>query len=52
MKQVKIACPRCKENFQVAKADLYECPHCGTNIRPKAPKNDAQDLDKTQTLNI
>ncbi len=47
MSKVKITCPRCKEVFETEKADLYECPKCGTNVRPK---NKPVDLDKTQVF--
>jgi len=45
MSKVKITCPRCKEVFETEKADLYECPKCGTNVRPKRQN---VDMDKTQ----
>jgi len=51
MKQVKMTCPRCKEKFQSQKADIYECPFCGTNVRPKAAKGE-NDMEKTQTIKI
>ncbi len=51
MKQVKMTCPRCKEKFQSEEADLYECPFCGTSIRPKASKEESE-MDKTQTIQI
>ena len=51
MKQVKMTCPRCKEKFQAAEADIYECPFCGTNVRPKTNKQES-DLEKTQTIRI
>ncbi|MFQ5581929.1 MAG: hypothetical protein ACE5F3_04780 [Mariprofundaceae bacterium] len=44
-KKVKITCPRCKEKYETEKAELYECPKCGTNVRPKKKK---VDLEKTQ----
>jgi len=47
MSEVTITCPRCKEKFKAEKSDLYECPHCGTNIRPKKSNT---DLDKTQVF--
>jgi len=49
MRKVKITCPRCKEKFQTEEADLYECPKCGTSIRPK---NKPTDMDKTQTFKV
>jgi len=50
MKQVKMTCPRCKEKFQAEKADIYECPFCGTNVRVKAVKE--PDMEKTQAFKI
>ncbi|MBN4082436.1 hypothetical protein JYT13_01370 [Mariprofundus ferrooxydans] len=50
MKQVKMTCPRCKEKFQAEKADIYECPFCGTNVRVKAVKE--SDMEKTQAIKI
>lgn len=35
MSQVKITCPRCGEKFVTEKAEIYECPKCGTNVRAK-----------------
>jgi len=52
MKQVKMTCPRCKEKFQTAQAELYECPKCGTNIRPKAKTDDSGNMDKTQQIKL
>jgi rRNA maturation endonuclease Nob1 len=46
MSQVMITCPRCKEKFKAEEADIYECPFCGTNIRPK--QDTSNDLEKTQ----
>jgi len=51
MKQVKMTCPRCKEKFQAEKADIYECPFCGTNVRSKAVKEDSH-MQKTQAIKI
>jgi len=51
MKQVKMTCPRCKEKFQSEKADIYECPFCGTNVRSKAASKES-DMVKTQTIKI
>ncbi len=49
MSQVKMTCPKCQEKFQAEKADIYECPKCGTNIRPKKTK---VDLEATQKFQI
>ncbi len=45
MSQVSIVCPRCEEKFQADKSVAYECPKCGTSIRPK---NEMDHHDKTQ----
>ena len=45
MSQVKMTCPKCQEKFEAEKADIYECPKCGTNVRPKK----ASDLDQDAT---
>ena len=50
MSQVKITCPKCQETFQADKADIYECPKCGTNVRPKKPKD--ENLDATQKFQV
>lgn len=50
MSQVKMTCPNCQEKFQAEKADIYECPKCGTNVRPKKSKN--EDFDKTQRFKV
>jgi len=50
MSQVKITCPKCQEKFQAEKADIYECPKCGTNVRPK--KSPKEDLEATQKFQI
>ncbi len=49
MGQVTITCPRCKEKYTAEEAEVYECPKCGTNVRPK---NKGVDLDKTQTIKL
>lgn len=49
MSKVKITCPRCKEKFTAEESDLYECPKCGTNVRPK---NKPVDMDKTQSFKV
>ena len=46
MSKIKIKCPRCEHIFEQKKADLYECPKCGTSIREK--KKESDDFDKTQ----
>jgi len=51
MKQVKMTCPRCKEKFQSQKSDIYECPFCGTNVRPKKVQDEG-DMEKTQVITI
>jgi len=51
MKQVKMTCPRCKEKFQAEKADIYECPFCGTNVRVKSTQTES-DMEKTQAIKI
>jgi len=48
MSKVKITCPRCNEVFVTEEAEIYECPRCGTNVRPKKSSN--EDLDKTQII--
>ncbi len=50
MSKVKITCPRCNEPFIAEEAELYECPHCGTTVRPK--KKGGDDLEKTQILDL
>jgi len=50
MSQVKMTCPKCQEKFQAEKADIYECPKCGTNVRAKKTKK--EDLEKTQKFEI
>jgi len=49
MSQVSICCPRCQEKFQTDKAEIYECPKCGTSIRPK---EETDDHDKTQIFKV
>jgi len=51
MKQVKMTCPRCKEKFQAEKADIYECPFCGTNVRPKVAQDEGS-MEKTQAIKL
>ncbi len=51
MKQVKMTCPRCKEKFQAEKADIYECPFCGTNVRLKVTPEEGH-MEKTQAIKI
>ncbi len=51
MKQVKMTCPRCKEKFQAEKADIYECPFCGINVRLKATPEEGH-MEKTQAIKI
>lgn len=46
MSQVKIECPRCKHVFQAEKAELYECPKCGTNVKTR----ESSTFDSTQVL--
>jgi rRNA maturation endonuclease Nob1 len=46
MSKIKVKCPRCQHIFKEEKADIYECPKCGTNIRRK--RKDSDDFDKTQ----
>lgn len=43
MSQVKMICPKCQEKFEAEKADIYECPKCGTNVRAKKSKDINQD---------
>ncbi len=50
MSQVRMTCPKCQEKFQAEKADLYECPRCGINIRAK--KSEKIDLEKTQKFQV
>ncbi len=50
MSQVKMTCPKCQEKFQAEKADIYECPKCGTNVRAKQSKD--ADLDATQKFQV
>jgi len=52
MSQVKITCPRCKEKFVADEAALYECPFCGTNVRPKHEEKDEENMEKTQQFKI
>jgi Zn finger protein HypA/HybF involved in hydrogenase expression len=46
MSQVRIECPRCKNVFQAEEATLYECPKCGTNVKPKV----SSTFESTQVL--
>jgi Zn finger protein HypA/HybF involved in hydrogenase expression len=50
MSQVKMTCPKCKEKFQAEKADIYECPKCGTNVRAK--NSNDPDQDATQRFTV
>lgn len=50
MSQVKMTCPKCQEKFTTEKAEIYECPKCGTNIRAK--QSNAPDLDATQKFQV
>ncbi|MDQ6989454.1 MAG: hypothetical protein Q9M19_06185 [Mariprofundaceae bacterium] len=49
MSQVNVSCPRCQEKFQAEKEDAYECPKCGTSIRPK---KDDDNHDQTQIFKV
>lgn len=50
MSQVKMTCPKCQEKFEAEKADIYECPKCGTNVRAKKSEN--VDQDSTQRFQV
>jgi len=52
MSNIRVKCPRCQHIFEQEKADVYECPKCGTSIREKVKgtSKESEDFDKTQVF--
>ncbi|MDX8395132.1 MAG: hypothetical protein R8K22_01820 [Mariprofundaceae bacterium] len=50
MSQVTVKCTSCANEFSAEESEIYECPKCGSNVRP--PKKNTEDFDKTQIFKV